>query len=209
MSKLLRGLYAITDPQLCRDQLVAQVSQAIAGGAQIIQYRNKMAGARQKLAEARQLKELCEQQQRLLIINDDVELAMAVDADGVHIGQSDMALANARKLLGNNKIIGVTCNNQLPWAIEARRQGADYIALGRFFSSNTKPDAPAASIDLLTQARQQLDIPIVAIGGITAANAQQLIEAGADMLAVIHAIFAQPNIKTAAEQIQQHFKACA
>lgn len=204
-NRRLRGLYVITDPELCKENIVSMVEQAILGGAQIVQYRNKMASPQQKQQEASLLKEICHRHQRLFIINDDVELAKNVDADGVHIGQADTALKQARESLGHEKIIGVTCNNQLDWAVMAQLQGADYIALGRFYDSHTKPGAPKAPIELLIQAKQQLDVPVVAIGGITAENAHELVNTGVDMLAVIHAIFSQDDISHASQQIQQYF----
>lgn len=204
-NKHLQGLYVITDPQLCKDDLFEKVEQAIRGGAQVVQYRNKQASAQQQDEEAATLKQLCQQHQRLFIINDDVELAARIDADGVHLGQSDTSLPQAREILGENKIIGISCNNQLQWAISAQQAGADYVAFGRFFTSQTKPKAPKAELELLTQARDRLAIPIVAIGGITPGTAGNLIAAGADMLAVIHAVFSQADIAAAARQFQQQF----
>ena len=204
-NKDLQGLYVITDPQLCKDNLFEKVEQAIRGGAQLVQYRNKQASAQQQLEEATTLKQLCQQHQRLFIINDDAELAANIDADGVHLGQSDTSLPQARKILGEDKIIGISCNNQMQWAISAQQAGADYVAFGRFFTSQTKPQAPQAELELLTQAREQLEIPVVAIGGITPETAGNLISAGADMLAVIHAVFSQSDIAAAAHQFQQQF----
>jgi len=205
MNKRLQGLYVITDPELCKTDIITQAEQALSGGAQIVQYRNKTATAQQKQQEAMQLNQLCQKHHRVFIINDDVALAKMINADGVHIGQSDTTLKQARTILGKEKIIGVSCNNQLDWALTAQQQGADYVAFGRFFASQTKPLAPPATMDLLIQAKQQLDIPIVAIGGITPDNAPELVQAGADMLALINGIFAQPDICRAAQQIQQHF----
>lgn len=136
----------------------------------------------------------------LFIINDNVELALKVNADGVHLGQSDAPIDQARKLLGENKIIGITCNNKIELALEAQKNGADYIALGRFFQSQSKPSAPHAELSLLSEAHRQISIPIVAIGGITPESAPTLIKEGADMLAVIHAIFGQKNISNATRQ---------
>ncbi|MEJ2142556.1 MAG: thiamine phosphate synthase [Gammaproteobacteria bacterium] len=155
--------------------------------------------------EATAISQLCRQHQCLFIINDDTELALQVDADGVHIGQSDVSLQDARRFLGKEKIIGVSCNNQLQWAIEAQHSGADYVAFGRFFPSQTKPMAPQAEPDLLQQAKTQLSIPVVAIGGITLETAGILLEAGADMLAVIHAIFAKQDVAAAAHEFRQQF----
>lgn len=203
--KRLRGLYVITDPILCKDNLVDKVQQAISGGAKIIQYRNKQAPKQQQLDEATVLSQLCRQHQCLFIVNDDAELAKQVNADGVHIGQNDSSIAKARQVLGKEKIIGMSCNNQLQWAIEAQSSGADYVAFGRFFPSQTKPEAPQVEPDLLQQAKTQLSIPVVAIGGITPDTAGTLLDAGADMLAVVHAIFAKQDVAAAAREFQQQF----
>lgn len=204
-SEQLHGLYVITDPELCKDNLLLQAEQALRGGAKILQYRNKRASEQQKREEATALQQLCQQYQCLFIINDDVDLAKTVNADGVHIGQSDAALLHARQVLGPDKIIGVSCNNQLEWALTAQQHGADYIAFGRFFASSTKPVAPPAAITLLKEGRARLQIPIVAIGGITQENASELIEAGADMIAVIHGVFGQPDPQQAAAHLQALF----
>ncbi len=205
MNKNLHGLYVITDSTLCSTDIVKKVEAAIAGGAQIIQYRNKNASSQQQLNEAQALRSLCQQQQRTFIINDNVSLAMAVNADGVHLGQNDTNIATAREQLGANKIIGVTCHSDMAMAKIAQQQGANYVAFGRFYPSQTKPDAPPAELDILCQAQSQLQLPIVAIGGITIENANTLIKAGADMLAVIHAVFAQNDIKAAAQKLSQLF----
>lgn len=204
-NKQLSGLYAITDPGLCKHNLLDKVAQAIDGGANIIQYRNKQASAEQKLEQASALNSLCRQHDCLFIVNDDAELAKTVDAHGVHLGQSDTTIEQARQVLGTDKIIGISCNNQLPWAIAAQQAGADYVAFGRFFASQTKPGTPPAEIQLLQQASKQLEIPIVAIGGITPETAGELLKAGADMLAVINAIFAQDDVAAAARNFQQQF----
>jgi len=200
----LQGLYVITDPALCGANIINKVEQAISGGAQIIQYRNKTA-RQQQLDEAKALQSLCQKYHRIFIINDDIALAKAVNADGVHLGQTDEAIHTAREQLGNEKIIGVTCHSDLNAAKEAQSQGADYIAFGRFYPSQTKPSAPPAKIDILHQAQSRLQRPIVAIGGITIENAATLITAGADMLAVIHAVFGQENIKQSAQNLSQLF----
>ena len=198
-SKQLHGVYAITDPQLCEDTLLVSVEEAIKGGIALLQYRNKAAACQQQLEEAAALKTLCQQHNVLFLINDNIELALRVDADGVHLGQQDTALLKARQSLGENKIIGISCNNRPELALAAQRNGADYLALGRFFTSQTKPLAPQADADLLAQVRNQVSIPIVAIGGITPTNGATLIAQGADMLAAIHGIFAQTDIRSAAK----------
>ena len=152
---------------------------------------------------AQALRELTHRHHALLIINDDVALAATCNADGVHIGRHDGGLREARARLGAEAIIGVSCYNQFELARQAVEAGADYVAFGRFFPSRTKPDAVPASLDLLHQARQELDIPVVAIGGITAATAAPLLEAGADMLAVVEGLFTQPDIRAAARQFRE------
>jgi thiamine-phosphate pyrophosphorylase len=196
---LSRGLYAITDERLSAPgQLPVCVSAAIAGGATVIQYRNKQGNAQQRRQEAGALLQLCQQHQVPLIINDDVALAASVNADGVHLGKTDASLAQARQQLGPQAIIGVSCYNSLERAMSAAQAGADYVAFGRFFSSHSKPDAQPAEAALLRQARLQLQLPIVAIGGITPENGQALVAAGADLLAAIHGVFGQPDIQVAA-----------
>jgi len=198
-SVLSRGLYAITDERLSAPgQLPVCVSAAIAGGASVIQYRNKQGNAQQRRQEAAALLQLCQPHHVPLIINDDVALAASVNADGVHLGKADASLAQARQQLGPQAIIGVSCYNSLERAMSAARGGADYVAFGRFFSSLSKPDAQPAEAALLGQARRQLQLPIVAIGGITPENGQALLAAGADLLAAIHGVFGQPDIQAAA-----------
>lgn len=199
----LHGLYAITDPMLCpHETLAAQIEAALRGGARVIQYRNKDASDPHREQDARSLAALCERHGALLLINDDVELAHAIatpgHAHGVHLGQGDADIEQARERLGEQAVIGITCHASLELAQTAQDKGADYVAFGRFFTSKTKPQAPAAEIDILRQAKQTLDIPICAIGGITPDNAGQLIEAGADMLAVIHGVFGQDDVELAA-----------
>lgn len=195
----LAGLYVITDDKLSGTSLLEHVQQALLGGARLVQYRNKSNQSAIKEMTARSLLELCREYHVPLLINDDVELASNIGADGVHLGQADMRLTEARHHLGADAIIGVTCHASLELAKRAEQQGANYVAFGRFFASQTKPDAPPASIDLLISARKQLSIPVCAIGGITPDNAPKLLEAGADLLAVIHGVFGQDDITNAAK----------
>lgn len=204
--KSLSGLYAITDSDLIvEEKLIDIVEQAIVGGARIIQYRDKSQNATKRLEQAQNLKMLCRRYAIPLIINDDITLAQVVGADGVHLGKEDGSIATARRLLGNEAIIGISCYNQLVLAQQAIAAGATYIAFGRFFDSTTKPDAVLASVELLRTARQLTDKPIVAIGGITAENGKVLITAGADCLAVIGGLFGQRDVKIAARQFSQLF----
>ncbi len=204
--KKLSGLYAITSSEMAQaTDLTQQVEQALKGGARIVQYRDKTTDQGRRLAETRKLLELCRRHSACFIINDDVELAAAVGADGVHLGRDDLDITSARARLGPAAIIGVSCYNQLDLAIAAQDAGVDYVAFGRFFPSTTKPQAVQAEIDLLSEAKQALQIPIVAIGGITPENSAALIEAGADMLAVVQGLFGQQDIRAAAEQFHQQF----
>lgn len=191
--KTLRGLYAITDSQLLADgRLLPYVEAALKGGAKLLQYRDKSEDAARRLRQAEALRELCLRHGAQLIINDDAELAARLGV-GVHLGQEDGSLAAARALLGRDAIIGATCHARLELAEQARQEGASYIAFGRFFDSQTKPGAPAATPELLEQARARFRLPIVAIGGVTLDNAPALIARGASMVAVIHALFAAEN----------------
>jgi thiamine-phosphate pyrophosphorylase len=191
----ISGLYAITDPVLLPCwRLPDGVSAALQGGVRWVQYRNKRASAEEREQEARVLQLLCGRAGARLIINDDVELAARIGAAGVHVGQSDAAVRAARARLGPGAIIGATCHADVGAARRALSDGADYVAFGRFHSSATKPDAPPCPLHVLRAARAALAAPIVAIGGITPENAPPLLEAGADALAVIHGLFAAPDI---------------
>jgi thiamine-phosphate pyrophosphorylase len=195
----LRGLYAITDARLqSPDALYQRVSLAIDGGASIIQYRDKSADRRLRLEQARALVELCRARGARLIVNDDVALAATCGADGVHLGRDDTSLSVARQRLGDTAIIGVSCYNSLELAEAAAGQGADYLAFGRFFPSQTKPDAVQADLELIREAKRRWALPIAAIGGITADNATALLSAGADMLAVVQGVFAAADVREAA-----------
>lgn len=185
----LRGLYAITDSELLKGRLLPYVEAALKGGATLLQYRDKSSDNARRLREAETLRELCNRYGAALIINDDAELAARLGV-GLHLGQTDGSLSAARALLGRQAIIGGTCHAQLELAEAAAKEGASYVAFGRFFNSNTKPGAPAATVELLDQAKARINLPIVAIGGVTLDNAPALIERGASMVAVVHALFA-------------------
>lgn len=200
-SAAIAGLYAIADmAQLEPARLLEAVAQAIAGGATIVQYRDKFPQANGRREQAAKLAQLCKRHGVPLIVNDDVELAYSIAAAGVHLGREDPPLAQARQRLGSRAIVGISCYNQLERALSAAAEGADYVAFGSFFPSATKPAAPRASLELLREARQRLRIPIVAIGGITPENGGALVAAGADALAVIHGLFAQVDVCAAARR---------
>lgn len=195
----LRGLYAITDPRLTpHDSLLEKVEEALAGGASVLQYRDKSASTEQKIRDGKALKQLCQSYAIPFLVNDDVELALMLKADGVHIGQSDAGVHSARARFGVSGIVGVTCHDRIDLALQAAHDGANYVALGRFYPSRTKPNAPPCSLAVLKELRQKVSLPIVAIGGITTDNAPQVIEAGADMVAVIHGLFGGNAIRATA-----------
>jgi thiamine-phosphate pyrophosphorylase len=202
-----RGLYAVTPDIAGTQALVAQVSAAIMGGARFVQYRNKTATADVRLEQAYALKSVCNKTGACLIINDHVELALAIDADGVHVGAEDASVDDVRRALGREKLVGVSCYNQLALALSAQASSADYVAFGSFFPSHIKPGAVHAPLDLLIDARRQLNVPIVAIGGITVENGASLITAGASALAVISALFQAPDVTSAAQRFTTLFEA--
>lgn len=170
--------------------LFERAEALLGAGCRWLQYRDKHADPVARLRRARALRALCHRHSARLIINDHIDLARRVDADGVHLGQSDGTVAEARRLLGANAVIGVTCHQRLDLATTAVAAGASYLAFGRFYTSHTKPEAPVAPLGLLAQARRRWPRQtLVAIGGITRDNAAPLLTAGADLLAMCHALF--------------------
>ena len=197
----IAGLYAITPDLEDTSTLCEMVEASIVGGARIIQYRNKMANASLRHQQASALLTICRQHQVPLIINDHVELCLALDADGLHIGGEDGDIVAAKAQIGLHKILGVSCYADFKRAQTAQNQGADYVAFGACFPSSTKPHAPRADLGLFRQA-QALHIPSVAIGGITLENAQTVVDAGASAIAVIGELF-KLNTKEIALRAQQ------
>ena len=204
----MHGLYVITDGSTGA-VLLDKVEQALRGGAAIVQYRDKTTDTLRREQEAAALRALCHEHHALFIVNDDVALAKTVQAEGVHVGRDDSALLAARASLGKSVLIGVSCYNRLDLALEAAAQGADYLAFGSFFPSPTKPNAPRATLELLQHARQQLTLPICAIGGITLETAPSLLANGADMLAVITDVFNSPDIAQQAARYQMLVRAAS
>ncbi|MDO8842811.1 thiamine phosphate synthase [Methylicorpusculum sp.] len=183
-----KGLYAITQTEhKSAETVIQEVAAAIRGGAVIVQYRDKQ--PTDALALGHALLALCRSHKVPMIINDSIDLAAQLDADGVHLGREDGLIAKARERLGDTAIIGVSCYNDLARAKAAEQEGANYVAFGRFFPSNSKPLAAPAELATLRLAKQQLALPIVAIGGILPENGRQLVAAGADFLAVIGGLF--------------------
>jgi thiamine-phosphate pyrophosphorylase len=202
----ISGLYAVTPNELDTKLLVAKVEAALKGGVRLVQYRNKAAGKSLLLRQATALLAVCRTYDASLIINDHLDLCAHIDADGLHLGATDCKPGPVRRLLGADKIIGVSCYNQLALANEAEAAGADYVAFGACFSSDTKPNAVNAPLSLFAQAKQHLKIPIVGIGGINLDNALQIKEAGADAVAVISTLFEAKNITTLSQQFNSIFK---
>lgn len=203
----MRGLYAITPTQLCLEpaRLLTATEAALRGGARWIQYRDKTDDTARRLASARALRALCERHRAKLIVNDDVDLALQADAHGVHLGPDDLPLHEARAKLGPARLIGITCQDSATRARAASEGGADYLALGAFFPSRTKPDARHATLDLLRAVRLETSLPICAIGGITPHNGAPLVEAGADLLAAVDGVFGAPEIEAAARAYARLF----
>lgn len=200
MKAPVAGLYVITAASRARS-LEQGVAEAIAGGARVVQYRDKSQDAARRKLEAKALAALCREQGVTFIVNDDVALAAAVGADGVHIGQDDAAVTEARAALGDQAIIGVSCYNDLARARQMLAAGADYLAFGSVYRSATKPQAPTAPLSIFAEARAFTDKPLVAIGGIYASNIAEVTAAGADAVAVIDAVFAAEDIRHAAAEL--------
>ena len=206
-SPVLRGLYIITPEKPPVALTLAQaVAAALEGGATLVQYRNKTHNHAQRRAEALEILSLCRTQGVPLIVNDDVGLAREIGADGVHLGRDDAGIAEARSALGPRALIGVSCYASLERAIQAEAAGADYVAFGRFFPSQSKPEATPANPDLLRLARTRIRLPLVAIGGITPENGAALVAAGADILAIIQGVFGQRDIPGACLAFRRLFE---
>jgi thiamine-phosphate pyrophosphorylase len=201
----VKGYYFITDSGLSRAGNISDVKLADACCVYAVQYRNKNAETREMFDEALRLREIC--RNALFLINDRIDIALAVDADGVHLGQSDMPYRAARKMLGPGKIIGITVHN-IAEATEAQRLGADYLGVSPIFQTATKSDAgKPAGIALIEEIRDQVDIPLVAIGGINLANASEVVRAGADGLCAISAVVANKDVSSEIKKFQELFRA--
>ena len=198
MKRKLAGLYAITPDEPRTDILVRKVGQALRGGASAVQYRNKTAAPELRLKQARALAALCRAAGAAFIVNDDLELALELGADGAHLGADDGDLAEARRRLGEAKLLGASCYNRIELAEAAAQAGVDYLAFGSVFNSGTKPGAVRAPLAIFAEARRGFDLPLVAIGGITLQNAPQVFAAGADAVAVISAVFDAADVAASA-----------
>ena len=206
MAKLINGLYAITPEMSDTAKLLRDVEAALRGGARVLQYRAKKLAANLKANQAQALQTLCKKYRVPLIINDDAALAASMSASGVHLGSQDIPIGEAHQSLLSGMLVGVSCYDQLDLAIAAEKNGADYVAFGSFFPSTTKPNAVRPSLELLREAKRIISCPIVAIGGITLQNAPSLIEAGADAVAVISALFDAQDIEASAHDFASLFQ---
>ncbi|MBI5923062.1 MAG: thiamine phosphate synthase [Betaproteobacteria bacterium] len=201
-----RGLYAITPEDDLLPRLSVMVAAALAGGVRLVQYRNKRSPAPLRRAQAAELLRLCRAHDAALIVNDDLALALEIGADGAHLGRDDGDIGAARGALGPQKILGVSCYDDLELAANAVKAGADYVAFGSIYPTTTKPDATSAPLSVLGEARRRFAVPIAAIGGIKLANAAQTLAAGADLLSVVSDVFDAEDIAMRVREYNQLFE---
>ena len=187
------------------NSLLQKTQLAIEGGAFMVQYRSKIQDRDVKMQQCAAILRLCREYKIPCIVNDDVDMCRVLEADGVHLGENDHNIAEVRSILGEYAIIGSSCYDQLNRANEAQKEGASYVAFGAMYPTSTKPNAPRASLALLREAKSQIQIPIVAIGGITMNNAHDVIETGIDAIAVINSLYESNSIKETAETFSHMF----
>ena len=200
----MKGFYFVTDTRLSRAGIISDVRNALTAGVEVVQYRNKEACSLDLYAEARELRRLC--RKVIFLVNDRIDIALAVGADGVHLGQDDLPYWPARKILGKKKIIGLTVHS-LAEAKSAKRLGADYLGVSPVFTTRTKADAGRpVGIKLIEQIKKKVSIPVIAIGGINLANAEAVIHAGADGLCAISAVVGYPDVKKRINEFQRLFR---
>ena len=185
--------------------LIQKTQSAIEGGVFMVQYRSKIHDHDVKMQQCAAILRLCREYEIPCIVNDDVDMCRSLEADGVHLGEKDDNIAEVRRILGEDAIIGSSCYDQLERAKQAQKEGASYVAFGAMYPTSTKPNAPRASLALLREAKSQIQIPIVAIGGITVNNAHDVIETGVDAIAVINSLYESHSIKETAETLSQMF----
>lgn len=194
MKVIPSGLYLITDQYIVRGLSHIQIAEAaLSGGVRFVQYREKLLLKRESFNIALELRKITKRFNAALIVNDDIDIAMAVDADGVHLGQEDLPVQKARKILGNNKIIGLSTHS-LKEAESAQDSGADYIAIGPIFKSTTKDIRSPLGADIIRAVKSISKLPVIAIGGINEENVSDVVSAGADGAAIISAIISRPDI---------------
>ena len=204
-SFIIKGLYAITPDMADLNSLLQKTQLAIEGGAFMVQYRSKIQDRDVKMQQCAAILRLCREYKIPCIVNDDVDMCRVLEADGVHLGEKDDNIAEVRRILGEDAIIGSSCYDQLNRAKQAQKEGASYVAFGAMFETSTKPNAPRATLELLREAKSQIQIPIVAIGGITVNNAHDVIKTGIDAIAVITSLYEAKTIKETAETFVKMF----
>ena len=204
---ILKGLYVITDQKLIpRDRFIEIIEKVIQGGAKIVQLREKDSPDEEIIRLGKKLLKITKRHGIPLIINDSPKLAVEVGADGVHLGMDDPAIMEARRLLGSEAIIGVSCYGEIERGLRAEREGADYLAFGTPFFTPTKPGRRPTPFEVLREAKRRITkIPVFAIGGITKGNAKSVLETGVDGIAVITAVFSSPNPEEAARNLADFF----
>ena len=205
-SFIIKGLYAITPDSADLNTLIQKTKSAIEGGAFMVQYRSKIQDRDVKMQQCAAILRLCREYEIPCIVNDDVDMCRILEADGVHLGEKDDNIAEVRHILGEDAIIGSSCYDQLDRAKSAQKEGASYVAFGAMFPTSTKPNAPRASLALLKEAKREIQIPIVAIGGITVNNAHDVIKTGIDAIAVITSLYEAKSIKETAETLSKMFQ---
>ena len=205
-SFIIKGLYAITPDSADLNTLIQKTKSAIEGGAFMVQYRSKIQDRDVKMQQCAAILRLCREYEIPCIVNDDVEMCRVLEADGVHLGEKDDNIAEVRHILGEDAIIGSSCYDQLNRAKSAQKEGASYVAFGAMFPTSTKPNAPRASLALLKEAKREIQIPIVAIGGITVNNAHDVIKTGIDAISVITSLYEAKSIKETAETLSKMFQ---
>ena len=191
---LLTGIYAITPDNLEKEKLYKKVNNLLQNGVRIIQYRDKLRSFEDKLIISKQLKDICQNFDSLLIINDDIHIAKEINADGVHLGQKDISCNEARNILGSGPIVGISCQNNLELALKAQHEGADYVAFGSIFKTSTKKDVVYCSLEDLKDFVKKIEISSVAIGGIGLSSFQEVKRSGVDMIAMSSELFLQNEI---------------
>jgi thiamine-phosphate pyrophosphorylase len=204
-SFIIKGLYAITPDMADLNTLIQKTQLAIEGGAFMVQYRSKIEDRDAKMQQCAAILRLCREYEIPCIVNDDVDMCRVLEADGVHLGEKDDNIAEVRHILGEDAIIGSSCYNQIERARQAQKEGASYVAFGAIFPTSTKPQAPRATLELLKEAKREIQIPIVAIGGITVNNAHDVTKTGIDAIAVITSLYEAKTIKETAETFSKMF----
>lgn len=199
-------LYALTDEHvLPRERLLESIEEALRSGVGMLQLREKKSGGPERLDFGTKLKALCDRYNVPLIVNDDIELARALGARGVHLGKDDATIEEARDLLGESAIIGVSCYNSIARAYDAAGRGASYVAFGSLFGSPTKPEAPRVALETLREAKKKLSVDVCAIGGITPENVREVKDV-ADIVAVSSALWSAPDIRATVKKFLDHFE---